>query len=265
MNAFEPTPRRTSVSLLLAFCLGVASGAPACADEASAKKVLRNMADYVTAQGNVSMKFDAEIEVITPEVQKLQFSSSGDVTLSRPDKARLNRTGGYSDVSLVFDGSTVTVLDKSKNVFAQTQVVGSFDQVVDRLRAEHMTEMPGADLLLSKVYDELMDGVVEAKHIGRGVVGGIECEHLAFRNHETDWQIWVEVGQRPIPRKYVITSKTVVGAPEYTLRITDWNTDAKPDAGAFAYKAPAGATQVDLKALTDIDEVPAGVAVGGTK
>ena len=42
-----------------------------------------------------------------------------------------------------------------------------------------------------------MAGVLEAKHIGRGVVEGVECEHLAFRNLDTDWQIWVEVGDRP--------------------------------------------------------------------
>jgi hypothetical protein len=46
--------------------------------------------------------------------------------------------------------------------------------------------MPGADLLLSRVYDELMADVIDAKHIGQGVVDGVECEHLAFRNPDID-------------------------------------------------------------------------------
>ncbi len=62
--------------------------------------------------------------------------------------------------------------------------------------------MPGADLLLSNAYKALVDGVLEAKHIGRGVVDGVECEHLAFRNLDTDWQLWVEVGDRPSPASW---------------------------------------------------------------
>jgi hypothetical protein len=54
-------------------------------------------------------------------------------------------------------------------------------------------------LLLTHVYDQLIEGVLEAKHIGQGVIDGVECEHLAFRNGNTDWQIWIEFGARPIP------------------------------------------------------------------
>jgi len=62
-----------------------------------------------------------------------------------------------------------------------------------------------------------MADVIESANIGKGVIDGIECDHLAFRNIDTDWQIWIEAGARPIPRKYVITSKAVAGAPQYTL------------------------------------------------
>jgi len=97
------------------------------------------------------------------------------------------------------------------------------------------------------------------------VIDGVECEHLAFRNQDTDWQLWVEVGDRPIPHKYVITSKTVAAAPQYTLRIHDWKTDATPAADAFAFTAPDGAKKVDLNALHDIDEVPPGAMIKGGK
>jgi hypothetical protein len=105
--------------------------------------------------------------------------------------------------------------------------------------------------------------VIEAAHIGRGVVDGVECEHLAFRNRETDWQIWIEVGAKPIPRKYVITSKAVAAAPQYTLRIKDWRTDVQFSAEAFAFKAPAGAKKVELGDLGHVDEIPAGQISGG--
>jgi hypothetical protein len=235
------------------------------AGDDSAQSLLKAMSDYVKDQGNLSLKYDADIEVVTPSIEKIQFSASGDVTMSRPDKFRISRTGGYADVELVSDGSTLTVHDKDGNRFAQVPVSGSFDKIVDRLRTEFLIDLPGADLLLSNPYEELGAGVLEAKHIGRGVVDGVECEHLAFRNYDTDWQIWIETGEHPVPRKYVITSKTVAAAPQYTLRLKEWKTGGNPAADAFAFKPPAGASGVAITALKDIDEIPPGVVSGGVK
>jgi hypothetical protein len=235
------------------------------AQEDSAAKILKAMSDYVTSQKSLSVTFDADIEVITPEIQKIQFASSGTVQVSRPDKLRATRTGGYADIELVFDGKTISVLGKDANAYAQADVSGTIDQLIALLRDQYSIDMPGADLLLSNAQGAMMEDVLDAKHIGRGVIDGVECEHLAFRNQETDWQLWVEVGDRPIPRKYVITSKSVASAPQYTLRIKEWKTDAAPDAKAFAFEPPAGAKKVDFEVLSDIDEVPAGIVKGGTR
>lgn len=230
-----------------------------------ADKVLKAMTDYVTSQKIISVTYDTDIEVITSDLQKIQFASSGQTLLSRPDKIRASRLGGYADVELVFDGKTLTVFGKNLNAYTQLDSPGSVDQLIARLRGELSIAVPGADLLLTGAYDELMTDVIEAKHIGRGVIDGIECEHLAFRNVDTDWQLWIEVGARPIPRKYVITSKSVTGAPQYTLRIKDWKTDVQVAADAFAFKPPADAKKVEMSALSNIDEVPQGVAPGAKK
>jgi hypothetical protein len=227
-----------------------------------AEKVLRNMFDYVANQKNITIAYDSDIEVVTPALQKLQFTASGQVRLSRPDRLRASRTGGYTDVEFVFDGRTFTVLGKNTGVFAQWDTPGSISQLVGRLRDEAGLDVPGADLLLARGYDELMGDVIDVKHIGRGVVDGRECDHLAFRNLDVDWQVWIEAGDRPIPRKYIITSKTVTGAPQYTLRFKDWNTDAVAAADAFSFSPPAGTRKIDMSALEDMDEVPHGTAGG---
>jgi len=230
-----------------------------------APKILRAMSDYVAAQKTLSIAFNSDIEVVTSDVQKIQFTASGQVLLSRPDKIRATRTGGYADVELVFDGKTLSVLGKNINAYAQKEAPGTVDQLIDRLRDELGVAMPGADLLLSNVYDQLIKDVLDAKHIGLGVIDGVECDHLAFRNEDTDWQIWIETGARPIPRKYVITSKAVNGAPQYTLHIKEWKADVPVGPDAFAFKPPAGAKKVEFSALSDIDEVPPCVPTGGKK
>jgi hypothetical protein len=235
------------------------------AEGGSAQSILKAMSDYVGSQENLSLSYDSDVEVVTPAVEKIQFSASGHVTMSRPNKFRISRTGGYADVELISDGSNFTIYDRGGNRFAQVPAAGTTDEVVERLRADAPVEVPGADLLLSKPYEELMAGVLESKHIGRGVIEGVECEHLAFRNLETDWQIWIEVGDRPLPRKYVITSKTVGAAPQYTLRLRDWKTGVSPAGDAFAFKPPDGSSGVAIALLKDIDDIPAGVVPGGVK
>jgi len=235
----------------------------AAAQSDDADKILRAMSDYVMSQKTLSITFDSDIEVITESLQKIQFTSSGQVQLSRPDKLRATRTGGYTSVDLVFDGKTLTINDRDANDFTQLESPGSVDQLIDLLREKYGVMAPGADILLSNAYSIMTADVIEAEHIGTGVIDGVECEHLAFRNLDTDWQIWIEAGARPIPRKYVITSKAVAGAPQYTLRIKDWRNDVPAD--AFAFKPAQGAKKVVLGDLMEIDEVPQGTTAAGGK
>ncbi|WP_046862761.1 DUF2092 domain-containing protein [Microvirga massiliensis] len=256
--------RGIGVGVIAAVLLSVTTMV-AKADDGDARKVLKAMTDFMARQKTLSATYDTDIEVITPDLQKIQFTASGDVLLDRQAGLRATRTGGYADLELVFDGKTMTVHNRHGKAFARLDVPGSPDEVVHRLRTVHFVELPGADLLAANAYERLTEEVLDAKHIGRGVVDGVECEHLAFRNPETDWQLWVETGERPVPRKYVITSKTVAQAPQYTLHIKELRTDVKSGPDAFAFTAPDGVKQVALDALGDIDEVPPGIPAGGSK
>lgn len=243
----------------------LAATSVARADDAA--KILKSMTDYLGSQKSLSASFDSDIEIITPELQKVQFASSGQMKLSRPDKLRVKRTGGYADVDLVYDGKTISIYGNNAKSYVQVDAPGTIDQMIDAIQVRSGVGMPGTDLLLSTAYDELMASTIDGKHIGQGVIDGVECEHLAFRTPDTDWQIWIETGAKPVPRKYVITSKTVAGAPQYTLRIKDWKTDAVADADTFVFKPPAGVTKVDLDSgvMAEFDELPPGTPSGAKK
>ena len=230
-----------------------------------AKAILKAAADFMSSQKSLELTFDSDIEVITPQLQKIQFTSSGTTLLVRPNKFRAHRVGGYADVELIFDGKTASVFGRNINSYTQFELQGTLDQMIEAMRAGHGVAMPAGDLLLTRAYDVLIADVKEAKHIGRGVVEGVECEHLAFRNADTDWQIWVEVGAKPMPRKVVITSKTIAAAPQYTIRIKTWKTDVKPASDAFTFVPPAGAQKLPPDALIDLDELPQGQPLGVSK
>jgi len=140
--------------------LAVGLGAPARADEATAKSLLKAMSDYLAAQTAISFGYDTNLEVVTKDHQKLLLASSGTMDLARPDKFRGSRHCGFANVEMVFDGKTLTLLGKDANLYTQVDVPGTLDHLVDELRDTHHRPVPGADLLLSHVYDELMGDVV---------------------------------------------------------------------------------------------------------
>ncbi|HET9534624.1 MAG TPA: DUF2092 domain-containing protein [Mesorhizobium sp.] len=253
-----------SIFAVLAAALGLATVVPgsARADEAAAKSMLKAMSDYLAAQTTISFAYDTNFEVVTKDHQKILLASSGTIGLSRPDKIRASRHGGFADVEMVFDGKTLTLFGKDANLYTQVDIPGDLDHLVDELRYEYGRPLPGADLLLSNVYEELMGGVVDVKDLGSGVIGGTECDHLAFRTKEVDWQIWIAHGEQPYPCRYVITTKEVDQAPQYSIQIRDWKTGAEVATNDFVFKT-ADARKVDLKQLVDSDELPKQFAPGG--
>lgn len=253
---------RTALALLVA-----ATTAPsgALAGEMEVKAMLKAMTDFMAAQKEVSFRYDASIEAVTKDGEKLQIANSGRVALARPDRIAATRTGGFADMATIFDGKTMTILGKSKNIYLQVPVPGTVDGLVDVLQNQYNRPLPAADLLLTNAYAELLADVTEAKDLGSGVIGGTECDHLAFRAKEIDWQIWIAQGSQPFPCKYVITSKLVAGYPAYSIQFADWQTGAGAVEGAFAFKPPAGARQVsleELKSVKDMNEIPSNFILG---
>jgi len=247
-------PLRAVFALLLMMLIVLIPPQTRAADD-DALEILKTTSDYLASQKSISSAFDSALEVMTPQGEKIQFNSSGTLLLHRPNEIRATRTGGYADVQLLLDGKTATLYGKNLNSYVQLDGISSVNQLIDVLRERGMS-MPGADLLLGDLYGTLSADILEAKHIGRGVIEGNECEHLAFRNQDTDWQLWVRVGDNPIPCKYVITSKAVGMAPQYTLIIRDWKTDVPVEKTAFAFTPPEGAKKVDTDALSSLDELP---------
>ena len=99
---------RCVFSVLMVMMLLMVSFSAVSADEADAKRILKAMSDYVGAQKSVALEYDAILEVVTKEDQKLALASSGTVTLTRPYRIRATRSGGFADVEMLFDGKTFT-------------------------------------------------------------------------------------------------------------------------------------------------------------
>ena len=250
--------------LAVALIGGMANPSAARADEAQAKILLKAMSDYMAGQKAIAIEYDSYLEVVTKQNQKLGLASSGTVVLNRPDKIRATRTGGFADVELGFDGKTLTLLRKDTSQYAQVEAPGTIDHLIDELRDKYHRPVPAADLLMSDPYSQLMPLVVDVKDLGSGVIRGVECDHLAFRTKEVDWQIWIAQGDRPYPCRYVITTTKITGQPQYTVDVRTWKAGTEVSADSFTL-AVSDAKKLNPTDLPNFDELSGAFAVKGAK
>lgn len=245
-----PGVRRLRSAILLvasALLLGSA-GTPVAAGtiEADAEKILRAMTGHLAGLKAFTATYDVDNEMVDVGGQKLQFSGSGTIAVERPGKLHVTRKGAFADAELIFDGGKISIVGKAINAYAQIESPGpTIDEAVEELRAATGLDAAGADLIAADPYAVLTEDVTEGIHVGTGFVGGVECEHLAFRNPRVDWQIWISKGEQPLPMKYVVTTKWVTGAPQFTLRLSDWNAAPQFVAGQFAFAPPPGARKLE--------------------
>jgi hypothetical protein len=271
MNTMIPFRKAATAggsAVVLSLLFGMAVSPFAIAGETEAKSLLKAMSDYMSGQKAISFEYDANFEVVSTDDQKIDLASSGTVTLNRPDKIHATRVGGFANIEMVFDGKTLTLLGKNANVYTQVDIPGTIDHLVDELKDKYHRPLPAADLLLSNVYDQLMPDVLDVKDLGSGIIGGTECDHLAFRNKDVDWQIWIAQGNQPYPCRFVITSKLVAGGPQYSIQVRNWKTGGDIVTSDFKFNAPTGAKKVDMNDLAkvpDMDEMPSHFTRGGAQ
>lgn len=211
-----------------------------------ADKILQSMSSYLGGLSAFSARASVENEIITDAGQKLQLISNARLAIERPAKLHFARKGPLADGKTVSDGNRFTMYSKIPNLYIQREAPGTIDDAIRLVEFETGLPAPGADLMFADAYSILRPGITQATYVGTSMIDGIESHHLAFRGDQADWQLWVKVGAQPLPTRYVITSKWLMGAPQFSLRFYDWNTAERFGAGEFSFTAPAQARQVDI-------------------
>lgn len=217
--------------------------ARAQAVDPDAQAVLGAMTKYLGSQRSFSVEYAAADEVLTKDGQKLQFLHSGEITLQRPGKLYAVRKGAAGAAEIVLDGKTLSLYGKSANAFLQLDAA-TVDAAVDAVHKIGF-DAPGADFLSDKPLDPSTTDMISGTHVGMTFVDGAEVHQLAFRGKDVDWQLWVTSGDKPLPLRYVVTTKSLAGSPQFILEMKKWNVAPQVDAARFTFVTPQGATKLD--------------------
>jgi hypothetical protein len=215
-----------------------------------AEKLLRRMSDYLASRQQFTLKAESTLEAVLTSGQKLQYDSPATLSVSRPNKLRAHRKGDLANQEFFYDGKTLTLYNPRENLYATTAAPATLDEMLDFAREKLDIVAPAAELLYKNAAEKMLKESTSGFVVGPSVVGGAKTTHLAFRGAEVDWQIWIEDGNKPLARKFILTSTKVTGTPQFTVLIRNWDTAAKLGDQEFKFTPGKGAKKIEFLKLS---------------
>ena len=185
------------------------------------------------------------IEVVFDSGQKIMLDHNNKNSVHRPNKLFGLRDGDAVGQNFYFDGKTFVLFDQAHNYYTKVDAPNNISDALDHAVKYFDLTAPGADLLYNDSYERLSKGLISGFYIGKGLIDGVICHHLAFRNESVDWQIWIQTGDKPLPKRYVITSRCTTSSPQFSLNMT-WDTNPDFSDEIFKFVVPEKAEQIEL-------------------
>ena len=208
-----------------------------------AQAVLDRMTTYLRGLQRFSVESDATRDEVVAYGYKLQNNEHSTMIVERPNHIRVDLSGDIRNRSFLYNGKSFVMYSPDDKAYIDVPATDNLGQLIGGL-LDAGVEMPLIDVLYQSVQGTLTETVKGGILVGESTVNGVLCEQLAFRQSNVDWQLWVEKGARPLPRKVVITTRYQVGDPQYQSIMT-WNLKPKIDKSTFTFTPPK-----------DVEEIP---------
>jgi len=219
--------------------------------DTQAFRLMRQMGTYLGAAREFSFRANVTYDVVFRNIHKIQYAGIANVAVRRPNKLLVKYSGEERQTRVFYDGRTFTILDPSRMVYTKTKAPPTIDAAVDRIFAQHGFSVPIADFVYEDPYRVLMENVESGFVVGRTWVNGKPVFHLAFTQKEIDWQIWIEEGSRPLPRKLLITYKNEPGSPQYTAILSGWDLQPRLSNSFAEFHPPIGSDEIQFLKTTN--------------
>jgi|SRR5579871_4213449 len=260
MNGFDRILGRTKLALRLIAIVGLMAGlhAPSAraadtttkpAVDPSCDKWLKRMSDYLAQAQSFSVNAEIWQDVNLASGQQVQAGRNITLQVRRPNlfHAEMHSTRHHRE--LYYDGKSITLVNRDQNFYGTIPAPASMDEAMDTAIERFGIAMPLEDLVVSDPYQSAMKKIVSGTDIGPVTVLGTPCEHLAFSLGSVDWQVWVEDGARPVPRKIVFTYKDEENSPQFIALFSHWDFEGKLPDFLFNFEPPPGASKIGVAAI----------------
>jgi hypothetical protein len=223
--------------------------------DSRAEKLLKAMGDYLKIAKQFSFHANITFDDLIPSGEKIQYASSSDIAVHRPDRVYAEKQSDLGGKRFWYDGKNMTLMDTKLGVYATEPVPTDIDSAMDHLAEKYGFSPPLVDFVYSDPYHTLIENVESSFYVGLHGVEGVRCHHLAFVQRDIDWQIWIEDGKQMVPRKIVITYKTMPESPQFSAVLSEWDLDAHLPDALFNINLTSTENFEKIKFMTVSDDV----------
>ena len=123
-------------------------------------------------------------------------------------------------------------------------IEGMLKEAVGRLGVD----FPLADFLTEDPGKAFLTGVTGGTVVDTVTIDGVPCLHMFFSQPPgIELELWVDKNDQSLPRRLIVTYRTLPGEPNFIAEFSDWNFNIHPTDADFTFRPPADATEVQLK------------------
>ena len=227
------------------------------------QELLKQVCATMSATKNFEFHAEVTFDQVLPTRAKLQFAGAIEMARELPNRLMVNFASDLGSKRFWYDGETVTLLDGAHRVYGTMAVESSIGGMLTEIADRGNFTVPLSDLAVSDPC-ALLQSVKNGIYVGIGDVDGTPTDHLAFAGKGATFQIWLERGARPLPRKIVITHTNVPESPQFTAIFTDWRFPKEIPESMFTPEIPKGFIRADFAAAKKAIE-PGNPGGGKTK
>jgi hypothetical protein len=207
-------------------------------------KILKTMCDFLKSQQQFTYKAEIADDEVYYGGKKLQYEIDMQTFVKRPDRLRVNAEGDLIDKQFYFDGKTITLYDKDKNVYGVLEVPPDIESALEKANKEFGVRVALTGLASPKLWELLNKRIKTSLYVGQSKIRGVLCHHLSFDGDKVQLQVWIETGDKPLLRKVVLTHKLLPGSPQWTAYLSDWNFSPQLNDNMFVFTPPQGAQKI---------------------
>lgn len=213
--------------------------------EPEAVDALRRMSEYLLSFNTVGIVSDSSLDAVTNDGQRIQMDGVVTYKVRKPNGFVIDYQSAMKPRRFIYDGKNFTVYSPKLGFYAQVPAPATNREVLDTLYKRYGIALPMEDLFRWGDNEERIKALKSAYEVGPALVDGVETNHYAFREETIDWEIWLDKGDRPTPRKLVIVDRTDPARPTFTARLK-WTPNQPFTDADFAFVPDANAKKIQL-------------------
>ena len=239
-------------AIVALLCVGARAQAPPATQpgvDPVADQILRQYCEFLAKTPAFAVHAEVWKDEVLPSGHKIQVTRTIELAVRRPDRFHIDARAHHKGRAIWYDGKTITVLERLRNLYSTVEAPGNIDDALDTLAMKFGITVPLEDLAVSDPYASCMKNVTTGGFFGEESILGVSCRHIGFSTDRIDWQMWIAQGPQPLPQKIVITYRQEDQSPQFIAILSRWNLMDRASDLAFQFIPPDSSSKIPMVAL----------------